>query len=308
MPVTMHCAAGASDPIVLPSQAAAAVSGSASTRKSVARSATALLVKNLPYSVTEEELVALFSKQGSVARLVLPATRTLAVVEFDHAPDARKAFRTLAYKKFQHVPLYLEWAPQGVFVADAPKYDLEAVKARAANAAKTTKPGKAVDVATLAGVDDDSSLPLTSLFVKNLSFGTTDAALLKHFRKAAQEAGGSVRSARVARKKAKTGETLSKGFGFVDVGSEEVARKLLDRMQGSELDGHKLVLQLSRGGKVRGAGCSARASRRPGIVTQVFALHMHCMVCLPLRILHSLRLRVGLRRPSQRGRRRWRRA
>lgn len=26
----------------------------------------------------------------------------------------RRAFKSLAYKRFQHVPLYLEWAPLGV--------------------------------------------------------------------------------------------------------------------------------------------------------------------------------------------------
>ena len=52
---------------------------------------------------------------GEVRRLVLPPTRTLALVEFLVPADARVAFRKLAYKRFQHVPLYLEWAPADVF-------------------------------------------------------------------------------------------------------------------------------------------------------------------------------------------------
>jgi hypothetical protein len=53
-------------------------------------------------------------------RLVLPPTKTLALVEYSEAADARRAFKGLAYKRFQTVPLYLEWAPAGLFNADAP--------------------------------------------------------------------------------------------------------------------------------------------------------------------------------------------
>ena len=53
-------------------------------------------------------------------RLVLPPTRTLALVEFGEAADARRAFKGLAYKRFQNIPLYLEWAPAGTFNANAP--------------------------------------------------------------------------------------------------------------------------------------------------------------------------------------------
>jgi multiple RNA-binding domain-containing protein 1 len=45
--------------------------------------------------------------------VVLPATKTLALVEFTDAMSARKAFKACAYKKVNHIPIYLEWAPQG---------------------------------------------------------------------------------------------------------------------------------------------------------------------------------------------------
>ena len=35
------------------------------------------------------------------------------------AADARKAFMALAYTKFKNAPLYLEWAPENAFKADA---------------------------------------------------------------------------------------------------------------------------------------------------------------------------------------------
>ena len=60
---------------------------------------------------------AMFGAMGELRRVVLPDTRTLALVEFLEAADARAAFRGLAYKRFQHVPLYLEWAPADIFTA-----------------------------------------------------------------------------------------------------------------------------------------------------------------------------------------------
>ena len=67
---------------------------------------------------------ALFGAVGEVGRVVLPPTRTLALVEFLEAADARAAFRGLAYKRFQHVPLYLEWAPADICTTKVPTYEL----------------------------------------------------------------------------------------------------------------------------------------------------------------------------------------
>ena len=39
---------------------------------------------------------------------MLPPSRTIVLVEFFEASDARKAFRALAYRKFKMEPLYLE--------------------------------------------------------------------------------------------------------------------------------------------------------------------------------------------------------
>ena len=62
----------------------------------------------------------LFGRHGDIGRLVLPPTRVLALVEYLEASDARSAFRGLAYRRLQHVPLYLEWAPAGIFAGPAP--------------------------------------------------------------------------------------------------------------------------------------------------------------------------------------------
>lgn len=72
-------------------EAAASASGSAAAHKSVARSSTSLLVKNLPYSADTDELQQLFvgPTGRTLVRMVLPPTKTLAVVEFGEPQDAR---------------------------------------------------------------------------------------------------------------------------------------------------------------------------------------------------------------------------
>lgn len=97
-------------------EAAAAASGKASSNVALPRSNTTLIVKNLPFSTSQEDLRSLFSASGTIARFVLPPTKVLALVEFDAPASAQKAFRALAFKRYESVPIYLEWAPEGIFV------------------------------------------------------------------------------------------------------------------------------------------------------------------------------------------------
>ena len=72
-------------------EGAAAASGKASSNQTVQRSSVCLIVKNLPYSTSEEDLVELFGSSGQLARLVLPPTKTLALVEYTEPQDARRS-------------------------------------------------------------------------------------------------------------------------------------------------------------------------------------------------------------------------
>jgi hypothetical protein len=53
-------------------------------------------------------------------------------------------------------------------------------------------------------------------------------------------------SAKVARRKGDNGQLLSQGYGFVECSSEEVARAVVAKLQGSNLDGHHVALQISK--------------------------------------------------------------
>lgn len=85
-------------------------------------------------------------------------------------------------------------------------------------------------------------------------------ALPSHF---PPNAGGSVRAVKVAKKKGPDGKVLSAGFGFVECSSEAAAKAAVKALQGSTLDGHKLVLQLSlKKGAAGGATPAAAGGKR----------------------------------------------
>ena len=117
--------------------------------------------------------------------------------------------QTLAYKKYQHVPLYIEWAPQGIFSTPPPSKEQQ--QQQQASRSKTAKAAVSKDglqkggevsgsdaaaegVQGMEGVQgagsggggqegEDDEESVSTLYVKNLAFATTDAALKKHFDK-----------------------------------------------------------------------------------------------------------------------------
>jgi RNA recognition motif-containing protein len=74
----------------------------------------------------------------------------------------------------------------------------------------------------------------TKLFVGKLSYGTTDQQLSDHFSQA-----GTVTSAKVITDRY-SGQ--GKGFGFVEMATEEEAKKAMDQLNNSDLDGRSIVV------------------------------------------------------------------
>ncbi|MDE2188449.1 MAG: RNA-binding protein [Patescibacteria group bacterium] len=76
------------------------------------------------------------------------------------------------------------------------------------------------------------------LYVGNLPYSTTDASLKSHFEQA-----GSVASASVIMDRM-TGR--SKGFGFVEMSTDDDAAKAIDMFNGKEMDGRALTVNEAR--------------------------------------------------------------
>ncbi len=76
------------------------------------------------------------------------------------------------------------------------------------------------------------------LFVGSLAWATTDQSLANFFSQA-----GTVLSAKVILDRA---TRRSKGFGFVEMASEDEAQKAIDMLHEKELDGRKIIVSIAR--------------------------------------------------------------
>ncbi|XP_028314133.1 putative RNA-binding protein 19 isoform X1 [Gouania willdenowi] len=208
------------------------------SQAAAARSTTVILVKNLPAGATLAELEELFSPHGSLGRVLLPPAGLTAIIEFLEPTEAKRAFTKLAYSKFHHVPLYLEWAPVGVFSAAKPS--------PAADKEEMVKEEKRKDEVEEKDDDDDDEeeeeeAQGSTLFIKNLNFSTTEDKLQETFSKC-----GKVKTCTISKKKDKAGKLLSMGYGFVQYQTAEEAQKALRQLQHCSVDEHQLEVKISQ--------------------------------------------------------------
>ena len=90
------------------------------------------------------------------------------------------------------------------------------------------------------------------LYVGNLPYTVTDSQLQQMF-----QAHGTVQSAQVIMDR-ETGR--SKGFGFVEMGSDQEAQAAISALNGSEIDGRSLTVNEARP-KTEGGGGGGRGGR-----------------------------------------------
>ncbi|UJR23141.1 hypothetical protein I4U23_026160 [Adineta vaga] len=203
---------------------------------STKRSKTVILAKNLPIKTHDQDLRILFEKYGKLERIILPPYGHCALIVFEHAQEARQAFKQLSYRKFKdNKPLYLEWAP-GNALSSHVKHDVKPIE----SSTDVQEP-----TITIAEEKEEEEQPQEeetfTLFVKNLNFDTTDTDLENHFSSI-----GSCR-AYVAKKKdpKRSGHMLSMGYGFVEFPSLKLLNEALKQLQHSQLQGHDLELKRS---------------------------------------------------------------
>ena len=97
------------------------------------------------------------------------------------------------------------------------------------------------------------------LYVGGLSYSTTSETLREYFAQC-----GTVESASVITDKF-SGQ--SRGFGFVEMATAEEAQRAISELNGKELDGRKITVNVSNPrtpGSAAGAGAGRAASRRRG--------------------------------------------
>ncbi|KAK2014819.1 RNA recognition domain-containing protein [Colletotrichum eremochloae] len=210
--------------------------------KSQKRGDTTILVKNFPFGTTMEELRAMFEEHGTVLRVLMPPSGTIAIVEFAQPAHAKAAFAKLAYRRIKDSVLFLEKAPKDLF-----KNDVSVNMTTQGKEDRLTGVQK-LSVTELLGRDEQGGADVenTSLFVRNLNFSTTTEKLAETFK----PLDGFV-SARVKTKMdpKKPGQVLSMGFGFVVFKTKDQARAALKAMDGFVLEGHTLAVKGSHKGQ-----------------------------------------------------------
>jgi multiple RNA-binding domain-containing protein 1 len=194
------------------------------------RSETIILVKNIPYGTTAEQLHEMFAAHGELQRVLVPPAGTLAVIEFVHADEARKAFRALAYRRLGNSIIYLEKGPLGMFQP-------------------TPSTSVVNGILPIAIEDPDAengaNLDITggkTLFVKNLAFATSSQRFTQAFHHLPGFAFARVQTKQDPKR---LGARLSMGFGFVEFRTTEAAQKALKGMHGHILDGHMLSVRFA---------------------------------------------------------------
>lgn len=153
---------------------------------------------------------------------------------------ARSAFKRLAYKRFHNVPLYLEFAPEGIFEKQigqrqeqAPAHSFAAEGApERADALEFAEPGETHKSSTL--------------FIKGLSFATTQASLQKRCTQAAEAVGGVLRSVKMPMKLSNEGKSLMQGYAFAEFGNHSTAKSVMQKLSASKIDGHTVVVEVSQ--------------------------------------------------------------
>ncbi|OLN84359.1 Multiple RNA-binding domain-containing protein 1 [Colletotrichum chlorophyti] len=209
--------------------------------KSQKRGDTAILVKNFPFGTTMEELRTMFEEHGTVLRVLMPPSGTIAIVQFAQPAHAKAAFAKLAYRRIKDTVLFLEKGPKDLFKNDAPASTVPGKEQRPTGVQK-------LSVTELLGRDEqgEADVETTSLFVRNLNFTTTTERLAETFK----PLDGFV-SARVKTKMdpKKPGQVLSMGFGFVVFKTKEQAQAALKSMDGFVLEGHTLAVKASHKGQ-----------------------------------------------------------
>jgi RNA recognition motif-containing protein len=120
--------------------------------------------------------------------------------------------------------------PVAASTDDADAAPKKPARARKPRAPRTPRP---------AGEDPAGEPSKTMLFVANLGFNIDDADLSTLF----TDAGIHVISARIVRRRWQP--RRSKGFGFVDVGSEEAQKKAIEALQGKDIGGRSIAVKIA---------------------------------------------------------------
>lgn len=210
------------------------------------RSKTIILAKNLPAGTDVDELGERFAEFGVIEKIILPPSGITCLIKFEQPSEARKAFRKLAYSKFKHLPLYLEWAPENTFKQETVVKDEKTEVLRNEDETETTLETKLDAIELLNDNDDEDEdsppEPNTTLFMKNLNFETSETTVREHFKHL-----GAIHIIQIAKKRNPENLQLQipLGYGFIQFKTTLSAENALKTMQFCVIDDKQIELKRS---------------------------------------------------------------
>lgn len=201
-------------------------------------STTELFVGNLPFSSTDDELAAIFSSFGMNTAHVMKSSsgksRGFGIVDFKSAAAASLAIQQCDGTLYGDRTLTVR---NNLPISDRPRRVQESREVEAVEDIGIHKK-KFDNAKDLKRPTDAERMPNSSLFVSNLSFNTTDAALYQHI----CAAGLSPVEVKIATSN-KGRSPRPKGWGVASFMTIEEATIALGKVDQSELDGRKLFVR-----------------------------------------------------------------
>ncbi|KAG1892654.1 hypothetical protein F4604DRAFT_1672625 [Suillus subluteus] len=185
--------------------------------------------KAVPGEVTDAEANGEVKAEDAAASTAALGTDEAAKPKRKKKKNSRKSRRRVT--PLEGEMLHEEAAPAA---EDAPDAAVPAPRKPRVRRPRAPRPPRAV------GEDPIGEPSKTTLFVANLGFSVDDETLSALF----TEAGVNVVSARVVRRRWGT-PRKSKGYGFVDVGTEEEQVKAIEAVQGKEVGGRAIAVKIA---------------------------------------------------------------
>ncbi|KAB2637099.1 RNA-binding protein 19 [Pyrus ussuriensis x Pyrus communis] len=205
-----------------------------------------ILVKNLPYGSTDGELAKMFGKFGNLEKVVLPPTKTLALVVFLEPADTRAAFKGTSATRYLDGPLYLEWAPGNVL---SPSSTTESIEKNNAVAGEHDVKRVMLEqyVGGIADVDADPDRVEVKKHLKNgknisMGFGFLEFDSVETATNVCRDL--QIKSLRLPMKFGQ-----HRGFAFVEFITKQEAENALEALLSTHLYGRHLVLERAKEGE-----------------------------------------------------------
>lgn len=140
------------------------------------KSTTTLIVKHLGPWIDEDEVKKLFSRFGRLTRFTIAPTKTIAVVNYRTAAEAKRAVQELLLYNLRNHPLYIEYAPASLDVKSSPVEESRRLEQNNVNETSeagtdSTATPPSSDGSPAAGLSENLS---NTIYVTNLHFETTE--------------------------------------------------------------------------------------------------------------------------------------